>query len=224
MNLSELQNLDPQNIGSWPLPVKIAIMVIIFAGIQFAGFQFDIKDQRVALEVETKKEESLLATIEEKQKKAANLEPLKLQMKEMQQSFGDMLKQLPSKTEVAGLLVDISQTGLASGLEFKLFKPAGEVRSEYYAELPIQITVVGTYHQLGEFISGIAALPRIVTTHNIDIKPQSQVSKGSKSPTQSLLVMNATAKTYRALDEEEYGAEQGKGGKGKAAAPKGGKK
>ena len=115
----------------------------------------------------------------------------------MQQSFGDMLRQLPNKTEVDALIVDISQTGLAAGLEFDLFKPGGEKPGEFYATLPIQISVRGTYHQLGEFVSGVAALPRIVTVHNINIQPSN--AKGTNSNT---LTMSATAQTYRALDEE----------------------
>ncbi|MGH8119925.1 MAG: type 4a pilus biogenesis protein PilO [Gammaproteobacteria bacterium] len=227
MKLSDLQNLDFQNVGGWPLPVKIFFMLLLLVGIQFAGYYFDVKNQRVTLEQEQKKETTHLATIEEKQEKAANLEPLKLQMKEMQQSFGDMLKQLPSRTEVAGLLVDISQTGLAAGLEFQLFKPANEVPSEYYAELPIQIRVVGNYHEFGEFISGIAALPRIVTTHNISIatggKKTGAGKKGEEQAgEQPALVMTATAKTYRALDEEEYAAEEKKAAQAKKA--QGGKK
>ena len=228
MKLSELQTLDFQNLGGWPLPVKIFFMLLLFAGVQIAGFYLDINDQRVALEQERKKEVTHMATIEEKQKKAANLEPLKLQMKEMQQSFGDMLKQLPSKTEVAGLLVDISQTGLAAGLEFQLFKPANEVPSEYYAELPIQISVLGDYHEFGEFISGIAALPRIVTTHNITIttgakKAQKGGDKGQMQEGAPAMLMTATAKTYRALDEAEYATEEKKAAQAKKGQ-KGGKK
>jgi type IV pilus assembly protein PilO len=222
VKLSDLQNLDPQNIGSWPLPVKIFIMVLIFAAIEVGGYYLDIREQMESLAQERKKEDVHLATIEEKQKKAANLEPLKLQMKEMQQSFGDMLKQLPSKTEVAALLVDISQTGLAAGLEFQLFKPKGEVRSEYYAELPIEINVLGNYHEFGEFISGIAALPRIVTAHDITISggAKKAAKKGAVVTGEvPALVMKLTAKTYRALDEEEYAASE-KQTKGK----KGGKK
>lgn len=227
MKLSELQNLDFQNVGGWPLPVKIFFMLLLLVGILIAGYYVDTQDQRVTLEQEQKKQVTHLATIEEKQKKAANLEPLKLQMKEMQQSFGDMLKQLPSRTEVAGLLVDISQTGLAAGLEFKLFKPSNEVPSEYYAELPIQISVIGNYHEFGEFISGIAALPRIVTTHNITIaagaKKATQGKKGQAPVAEEpALVMTATAKTYRALDEEEYAAEAKKASQAKKA--KGGQK
>lgn len=192
MTLDDLNNLDPNNIGSWPLPVKSVIFLVVFGGVLVAGLYYDVKPQREMLAAEEKKEIDLKATFEKKQKKAANLEALKRQMQEMEQSFGDMIRQLPNKTEVAGLLVDISQTGLAAGLEFELFKPASEKPSEFYSELPIQISVVGDYHEFGEFVSGIAALPRIVTTHNINIS-----KKGGG------LVMKATAKTYRALEEEE---------------------
>ena len=223
MKFSDLQTLDLQNVGGWPLPVKIFFMILLFVVIQGLTFYLDITKQRDVLDGERKKETSHLATIEEKQKKAANLEPLKSQMKEMQQSFGDMLKQLPSKTEVAGLLVDISQTGLAAGLEFQLFKPSGEVRSEYYAELPIEINVLGNYHEFGEFISGIAALPRIVTAHEISIG-----GGAKKAPKKGLgeipaMSMKLTAKTYRALDEEEYAAGE-KQAQAKKQAKKGGKK
>jgi type IV pilus assembly protein PilO len=197
-------------------------MILLFVFIQGLGFYLDITKQRDVLEGERKKAIVSLATIEEKQKKAANLVPLKSQMKEMQQSFGDMLKQLPSKTEVAALLVDISQTGLAAGLEFQLFKPSAEVRSDYYAELPIEINVVGNYHEFGEFISGIAALPRIVTAHDINITGGAKKAQkkgavgGGEVPA---MIMKVTAKTYRALDEEEYAA-----GEKKAKGKKGGKK
>jgi type IV pilus assembly protein PilO len=197
MTLDELNNLDPQNIGNWPLPIKIAIIVAVIIGILFAGFKTDIEKQRQDLAKIQKKEVEYKDTFDRKQKKAANLKKLKEQMKQMEQDFGDLLRQLPNKTEVAGLLVDISQKGLEAGLEFELFKPSGEVPSEFYAELPIQITVVGGYHQFGTFISGVASLPRIVTTHNIVITKEGNRPGGLK--------MNAIAKTYRALDEEEGG-------------------
>lgn len=221
----DLKNIDMQNIGSWPLPVKIFFMILLFAVIQGLGVYFDIRTQREALDGERKKQITHLATIEEKQKKAANLVPLKLQMKEMQQSFGDLLKQLPSKTEVAGLLVDISQTGLAAGLEFQLFKPAGEVRTEYYAELPIEINVLGNYHEFGEFVSGIAALPRIVTAHEIGLTGGAKKAPKKGQEEIPAMIMKLTAKTYRALDEEEYAAgEKQVQDKAKKQAQKGGKK
>ena len=146
-----------------------------------------------------KKETEQIRILKVKQKKAANLNALIEQMKEMEQTFGNMVRQLPNKTEVAGLLIDISQTGLSSGLNFKLFEPNAETPKEFYAELPISISVVGNYHQFGEFISGIASLPRIVTTHDVSIK----TTKDDAVDGIPLLVMTAIAKTYRALEEED---------------------
>jgi len=196
MTLDDLNNLDPENIGSWPLPIRMAVIAVVCAAIGFATFHYDINPQLEALEKVEQEEGTLKVTFETKQKKAANLEALKEQLAEMKQSFGDMIRQLPDKTEVAGLIVDISQTGLAAGLEFKLFKPGKEKPAEFYSELPISIQVIGEYHQLGEFVSGIAALPRIVTTHDISIQKSDKGGTGA-------LIMQATAKTYRALDEEE---------------------
>lgn len=193
MKLDDLQNLDINNIGVWPWPFKAIVIAVACAAIGYGTYHYDISDQLQELSAAEAKEQELRRTFEIKQKKAANLDALKQQMLEMEQSFGDMLRQLPNQTEVAGLLVDISQTGLASGLEFELFKPGSEIPSEFYAELPIDIRVSGDYHQFGEFVSGIAELPRIVTTHNVAI------SKGSDNK----LTMNAVAKTYRALEEEE---------------------
>jgi type IV pilus assembly protein PilO len=193
MTLDELNSLDPQNIGSWPLLVRIVVIALLCAAIAYGTWSQDIKLQLEELAKAEQKEITLKETFEIKQKKAANLNALKEQLAEMKQSFGDMIRQLPDQTEVAGLIVDISQTGLAAGLEFELFKPGAERPAEFYSELPISIRVIGGYHQLGEFVSGIAALPRIVTTHNVNIVRQ----KGNK------LVMDATAKTYRALDDGE---------------------
>ena len=200
MKLDDLNNLTLENIGDWPKPVKAGAIALLMVAIVGAGWYFDVQKQRDELAKEERKEVDLMQSLETKQRKAANLDALKVQMQEIQQSFGDMLRQLPNKTEVAGLLVDISQTGLAAGLEFELFKPEKERPAEFYAELPIKIRVVGGYHQFGEFISGVAALPRIVTTHDINIIRKG----GSKNAPSDLLQMEATAKTYRALDEEEY--------------------
>ena len=186
-----LKNLDPSNPGQWPLPVQLTVFVIVFILILFGGYKVDISKQLEEITKLESKEQDLKNTYETKQKKVANLDKLKEQMKEMEQSFGDMIRQLPNKTEVDALIVDISQEGLSAGLEFDLFKPRGDVSSEFYIETPIDITVRGDYHQLGEFVSGIAALPRIVTTHNITVN-----KAGDK------LSMTAVAKTYRALDEE----------------------
>ncbi len=198
MTLDELNSLDPQNIGAWPLPIRIVVIAVVCAAIAYATFHYDVDPQLAALEKVEKEEVTLRETFEVKQKKAANLEALKEQLAEMKQSFGDMIRQLPDKTEVAGLIVDISQTGLAAGLTFELFQPGKEKPTEFYSELPISIRVVGEYHQFGEFVSGIATLPRIVTTHNINITRSAATAKSKGS-----LVMTATAKTYRALDEDE---------------------
>ena len=191
--MDDLNNLDPNNPGLWPMPVQLAAVLIATVALIGAGYKFVWSKQIEELKTVESKETEHREIFEAKQRKVANLVPLREQMKEMEQSFGDMLRQLPNKTEVAGLLVDISQTGLASGLEFELFQPRSESPTEFYAELPISIKVNGTYHQMGEFVSGIAALPRIVTTHDI------QISKGDSQ----ILSMSATAKTYRAIEEDE---------------------
>lgn len=195
MKLSDLQNLDMQNVGSWPVPVKIAAVLLLGAAIIGAGWYLDWRHQHETLVKAEAKERELKQAFETKQRKAANLEPLKRQMEDMQQSFGDMLRRLPNRTEVAALLVDISQQGLAAGLEFELFRPGREQPADFYAEQPIQIRVTGTYHEFGRFVSGVADLPRIVTQHNVKITPQGRDPK--------LLVMETTAKTYRYLDEDE---------------------
>jgi len=198
--IDDLNNLDPNNPVAWPAPVKAILILVVIAAIVGAGWHFDITKQREELLTVEQKEQELRTTLETKQKKAANLKALKEQMQEMKQSFGDMIRQLPDKTEVAGLLVDISQTGLAAGLEFRLFKPQREVPSEFYSTLPIEISVIGTYHQLGEFVSGVASLPRIVTTHNITLAKHAAAGGGSER-----LLMNSIAQTYRALEEQEGG-------------------
>lgn len=195
MNIQDLNELDLNNIGSWPAPIKVVLILILCGGIGFGYYKMHTEDQLAKLEKEQKTEVKLRKTFEQKQAKAVNLDRYKAQLEEMKESFGTMLRQLPNKTEVAELLVDVSQTGLATGLEFELFDPLGEKRREFYAELPIKIRVKGTYHQFGAFISGLASLPRIVTIHNISIKPKGKKSGGA-------LVMEATAKTYRYLDEE----------------------
>ncbi|MCU7797803.1 MAG: type 4a pilus biogenesis protein PilO [Candidatus Thiodiazotropha sp. (ex Myrtea spinifera)] len=200
MNLQDLNELDFSNIGIWPMPVKIVLVLIACVLVAIAGYYLDTESQLKRLENVEKKEMTLREDFELKQAKAANLDSYRKQLEEMKQSFGTMLRQLPNKTEVAELLVDVSQTGLASGLEFELFKPQAEVPREFYAELPIQLKVAGDYHEFGSFISGLAALPRIVTIH--DVKITEQVKKGGKADKSSLM-LEATAKTYRYLDEEE---------------------
>jgi len=195
MNISDLNDLDLSNVANWPLAARIVLVSLVFFTVLGLGYWFDIKDQGIRLEKAEQKETELRQTFEARARKAANLAAYEQQLEEMKASFGAMLRQLPNKTEVAELLVDISQTGLAAGLEFKLFKPRNEVPKEFYAELPIGIRVTGTYHEFGNFISGIAALPRIVTVHDINMEPD----KNGK------LTMSILAKTYRYLDEEEGG-------------------
>ncbi len=199
MNLSEIDinDLDFSNIANWPMAARVFIIVLIAVAVMGLGYWFDIKDQRLRLAQAEKQESELKRDFENKAGKAANLEAYEQQLEEMRQSFGTMLRQLPNKTEVADLLVDVSQTGLASGLEFELFKPQGEVPREFYAELPISIKVRGTYHEFGAFVSGVAALPRIVTIHDIAIAPP------AKDAVAGELSMELTAKTYRYLDESE---------------------
>lgn len=192
MNLEDLNELDLSDIGEFPLVVKIMLIAILCVAIGGGVYYYDIQKQYVKLEKVQKTEQKLRKTFEKKQAKAVNLEKYKKQLEEMKETFGAMLRQLPDKTEIPDLLVDVSQTGLASGLEFKLFKPQSENKKEFYAELPIQIRVIGKYHEFGEFISGLAALPRIVTIHNIQISPQKNKQ----------LELKAVAKTYRYLDEE----------------------
>lgn len=195
ITLDELQSLDPKNIGSWPLIVRFFLIITVCIAVGACFWKFDISKQTNVLGMKQEEEITIKKEFESAQRKAANLNALREQLKEMKESFGDMVRQLPDKTEVASLIVDISQTGLAAGLEFELFKPNKARPSEFYSELPISIRVVGNYHALGEFVSGIATLPRIVTTHNVKIK-----KKGGDNGD---LVMEATAKTYRALSEEE---------------------
>jgi len=203
VNIQDLNELDFSNVGQWPVAVKAVCVLIVCAICGAGGYYLDIQGQFAKLAKVEKKEQALRKVFEEKQAKAANLEPYKLQLEEMQVSFGTMLRQLPNKTEVAELLVDVSQTGLASGLEFELFQPEAEVRKEFYAELPIKLKVKGRYHEFGDFISGLAALPRIVTIHNITIGLGKAVKKGASSSGPRTLILEATAKTYRYLDEEE---------------------
>lgn len=201
MNLAELkeqlQNLDIKDVGNWPVVIKGGAIAIICAVVLAAGVWFDTRSQFDELEQARKKEDTLKADFAQKQHKAANLAVYKQQMEEMKRSFGTMLRQLPSKTEIAELLVDISQTGLSNGLEFELFKPEAEVPEDFYAVLPIKIKVTGDYHEFGKFVSDVAVLPRIVTLHDINITP----SKGDKNNDGNHLVMEVTAKTYRYLEE-----------------------
>lgn len=192
----DISEINLSAMGSWPVAVKAAVIGVLCVIVLVAGYFLDIQKMIEELDRTRAKETSLKSEFEKKQAKAASLEDYKQQMKEMEQSFGTMLRQLPSKTEVDDLLVDVSQTGLSSGIEFELFKPQSERQVEFYAELPIQISMLGDYHQFGQFVSGVAALPRIVTLHDINLT----------SNKDGRLKMDVTAKTYRYLDEDELAA------------------
>lgn len=208
MTLDDLRNIDLNNISGWPLPVKIGGIVIVGLLILAAGIWFIVNPEWEDFKRTQAQEQQLKTTYGSKVALAINLDAYKQQMEEMRQTFGSLLRQLPNTTEVPDLLIDITQAGLGRGLEFVLFKPEKEHPKEFYAELPISIKVKGTYHELANFISDVAALPRIVTFGDITIGAQGKSNK---------LLMTAKAKTYRYLDENEI-AEMAKAKKGKKKA------
>lgn len=197
MNLiEELQSLDANDVGRWPLLFRVAVIVIVFLLVSGLGIYWTIvKDKAPLLERAESEEQELRVTFENKQRKAANYDAYKAQLAQIEQSFGTMLRQLPGETEIPSLIVDISQTGLAAGLQERLFVPQAERPRDFYAEKPIKIRLAGGYHEIGNFVSGIAALPRIVTLHDINITPENRDGYDNLS-------MEVTAKTYRYLDEE----------------------
>jgi len=196
--LDQLRALDPRDPGRWPLAVRAFFVALIFAVCaSFAWYLLVWNQDRPLLQKAEADELDLRSQFENKQQRAANLDAYRGQLAEMERSFGAMLRQLPGKTEVPSLLVDISQTGLGAGLQEKLFQPGSEKSNGFYAELPIKIKLVGTYHQFGAFVSGIAALPRIVTLHDIQIMPVSEKNGGYDN-----LIMDVTAKTYRYIEDE----------------------
>ena len=204
MNLmQELRSLDPRDPGRWPLVVRaLAVGLCFIAAALALSYFFVWQDQMPALQQREDQEQKLRTEFRTKHARAVNLAVYKQQLADIERSFGALLRQLPSKTEVPNLLVDISQTGLAAALQEKLFQPGQEVKRDFYAELPIKIRMTGTYHQFGEFVSGIAALPRIVTLHDIQITPLDKSGPGG------LLQLDLTAKTYRYLDDQEIAAEE----------------
>ena len=194
--IDELQSLDVNDVGRWPFAFRSAVIAIVFAGVVGLGIYFTIiKDKRPQLQRATADEIELKTTFENKQRKAANYDAYKAQLSQIEQSFGTMLRQLPGETEIPSLIVDISQTGLAAGLQEKLFIPQAEIPKDFYAEKPIKIRLTGSYHEIGNFVSGIAALPRIVTLHDINITLENAESFDNLS-------MEVTAQTYRYLDED----------------------
>lgn len=214
IDLEQLKHLDFNDPGGWPLFAKGLAIGVLCLFVLGAGYWFDTSAQLAELKQARAKEDELKEQYKTKMLRAINLEAYKQQMAEMERSFGAMLRQLPSRTEVAELLVDISQAGIANGLEFRLFKPEAEVPAEFYAELPINIRVKGSYHDFGKFVSDVSALPRIVTLHNITITSAADAKSGSG------LEMAAVARTYRYLDEESQQAAAEKGADKKKEAKK----
>lgn len=206
MTLNELKGVNLNNIGTAPAPVKIFLLIFLLVIMAVLGYHLIVKDQRVKLDKVIAEEATLKSTFENKYHKSANLEVYKAQLAEMETDFGTMLRQLPGKSEIPGVVVDVSQTGLASGLEIILFKPNPAIEKGFYAEKPITIQVSGTFEEMAEFASGIAALPRIVTLHDISLVPNKSKSGKNQSGVVTKgqeLTMSVTAKTYRYLEDDE---------------------
>jgi type IV pilus assembly protein PilO len=200
--LDDLKSLDPNDPGRWPLPVRAGTVALCFVVLSAALFYFFVwSDQKPRLDQAAAEEQELRNVFKTKHSKAVNLAVYQQQLADIERSFGALLRQLPGRTEVPNLLVDISQVGVGAGLEEKLFQPSAEVKKDFYAELPIKIKLTGSYHQMGEFVSGIAALPRIVTLGDLVIKPDTKDAY-------DVLSFELTAKTYRYLDDAEVAAEK----------------
>lgn len=204
--LDDLRGLDRNNIGGWPKSVKIFFTTLLFLVVVLAGWYFYVSSQQDELATLANKEEQLRKEFSEKQAKAVNLDALQQQLDEMKDMLRQLLRQLPSKTEMPELLIDVSQTALSAGLQVDSFVPQPEVPKDFYAEKPIQLKMVGTYHQFGAFISGVASLPRVVilTMHDVSLTPQHASKDGTSTDGQ--LVLQGTVKTYRYLDEDEAAA------------------
>ncbi len=194
--VEELRALDVNDVGRWPFAFRAGVIGIVFAVVVGLGIYWTIIENKAPqLKRAQEDEQTLRVTFENKQRKAANYDAYKAQLAQMEQSFGTMLRQLPGKTEIPSLIVDISQTGLAAGLQEKLFQPQAEIPRDFYAEKPIKIRLSGGYHEIANFVSGIASLPRIVTLHDINITPDDK-------DMYDRLSIEVTAQTYRYLDEE----------------------
>jgi type IV pilus assembly protein PilO len=198
MTLDDFRSLNPRDIGSWPALPKLGALFILLLLLVFAGYWFDWQNQLDDLARDRVKEQDLRTAFLDKKKQAVNLEAYRKQLAEIEESFGEMLKQLPNKSEMEALLTDINQAGLGRGLQFELFRPApAETRSEFYAELPITIKLAGNYHDIGAFASDISQLSRIVTLNDIAL-----------STSKSGLTLDAVAKTFRYLDDSEVAAQR----------------
>lgn len=216
--MDQLHDLDPNDVSRWPASIRfgsIALLFLVTTAILVYFMSWSSK--KPELDQARAQEQTLLRTVEERARKAANLEAYKVQLAEMEQSFGAMLRKLPNQTEVPNLLTDISQQGAAAGLEQQLFQPAPQINKDFYAELPIRMRLTGSFHAIGNFVSGIAALPRIVTLHDV------QISAAERGGSADALQLDVTAKTYRYLDESEQAeAQQGTGPVQRNARPRGG--
>jgi type IV pilus assembly protein PilO len=203
---NDIQNLDRNNVGGWPQSVKIFFTVLLMGFVLLVGWYFFVSDQQDSLNTLAGKENQLKQEFSTKQAKSVNLEALQQQLDEMQDMLRQLLRQLPSKTEMPELLIDISQTAQSAGLETELFQPGPETPKDFYAEKPITLRMTGTYHQFGAFISGVASLPRVVilTLHDVSLTPKTP-SKGDGTSS-GQLVLQGTVKTYRYLDDEESSA------------------
>jgi type IV pilus assembly protein PilO len=211
MRLEDFSNIDFKNSGRLPPAVKAVLLLTLFAVLVAAGYWFFWKPALAQLEVARNQEAQLRQLFLTKKKQAINLAAYKKQMEEVDRTFGEMLKQLPDKSQMAALLTDINQAGLSRGLEFELFKPGKEVVGDFYAELPIQIKVLGNYHDLGGFAEDISRLPRIVTLNDVVITKVSAAKKSRSGPVsedRSALMLEAVAKTYRYLDAEELASKK----------------
>ena len=210
--LNDFRNLNPKDVGAWPLAPRIAVLIGLFALILLAGWWFWWNEQLDTLAQRQQNELKLKEEFVAKKTQAVNLDLYVQQLNEIDRSFGALLKQLPNKSEVESLLVEINQSGMGRGLQFELFKPGAEVVKDFYAELPISVRLTGSYHDFGAFAGDIGRLSRIVTLNNISITGNPQAKDGT-------LVLDAVTKTFRYLDDEELAAKR------KAAqAAKGGKK
>jgi type IV pilus assembly protein PilO len=194
MTLSDFRSLDPKKIGSWPIAAKILTLFLLFGAIVFVGWYLGWQGQQTALETKQKEEDGLRQQFVQKKSQAVNMDLHVKQLADIEKQFGTLLRQLPSKNEMDGLLADINQAGVGRGLQFELFKPAStEKLGEFYAELPVDIKVTGSYHDIGAFASDVARMPRIVNLSDVAITPNKD----------GLLQMDAIARTYRYLDDEE---------------------
>lgn len=205
--IDDLRSLDRNNIGGWPQTVKIFFTVLVFGVVAFFGWYFYVSSQQDELTSLAGKETQLKQEFTTKQAQAVNLDALQHQLDEMKDMLRQLLRQLPSKTEMPSLLIDVSQTALSAGLQVDSFVPQPEVPKDFYAEKPIQLKMVGNYHQFGTFISGVASLPRVVilTMHDVSLTPEHAAKDGTSTDGQ--LVLQGTVKTYRYLDEDEAAAD-----------------